>query len=442
MPYKRNKELGKKAYFSNDISVSADKSAWIHKIPTSSSWYFRMWIKEENRQFRKSLRTQDQDEATRLGIEEHANVIGMTKSGKKLFGMFFSNAAEEWLEVQKGRTETGLITKQRLSTVKTQIKRHIIPYIEQYKVKNDVKNSQNWGKNVRVGSLKFNDFFDYAQYRRKKNPEVEDVTIRNEHTTIGSLIKWCFRTNMTTFEQCQFEEIRIKEVKRRDTFTIEEWEVLYKFLRKWRKESPDYRTANNNMMPSKKKDFMRDMILLNGNNLMRIGEIRQLKWGMVKNIKRGKYFYTQYDLPAAITKTRTARQFVARGGEYLNRIKTYSNYLEKDDFVFCDNQTGKQLNKTEVYKMWWDIRDKVDIDKYKPTGEERKLTLYSLRHFAITCRLMAGVNHYEIAKDSGTSVTQIEKHYEHMDMTKLINNLSKDFRIGKDGGVERYERKG
>ena len=72
MPYKRNKELGKKAYFSNDISVSADKSAWIHKIPTSSSWYFRMWIKEENRQFRKSLRTQDQDEATRLGIEEPA----------------------------------------------------------------------------------------------------------------------------------------------------------------------------------------------------------------------------------------------------------------------------------------------------------------------------------------------------------------------------------
>ena len=151
MPYKRNKELGKKAYFSNDISVSADKSAWIHKIPTSNSWYFRMWIKEENRQFRKSLRTQDQDEATRLGIEEHANVIGMTKSGKKLFGMFFRNAAEEWLEVQRGRTETGLITKQRLSTVKTQIKRHIVPYIEQYKVKNDVKN-ENGGDKLVHGS--------------------------------------------------------------------------------------------------------------------------------------------------------------------------------------------------------------------------------------------------------------------------------------------------
>lgn len=186
-----------------------------------------MWIKEENRQFRKSLRTQDQDEATRLGIEEHANVIGMTKSGKKLFGMFFRNAAEEWLEVQKGRTETGLINKQRLSTVKTQIKRHIVPYIEQYKVKNDVKNSQNYGKNVRVGSLKFNDFYDYAQYRRQKNPQVEDATIRNERTAIGSLIKWRFKTNMTTFEQCQFEEIRIKEVKRRDTILM--WTRQIKF---------------------------------------------------------------------------------------------------------------------------------------------------------------------------------------------------------------------
>ena len=30
---------------------------------------------------------------------------------------------------------------------------------------------------------------------------------------------------MTSFEKCQFEEIKIKDVKRRDTFTVEEWEV-------------------------------------------------------------------------------------------------------------------------------------------------------------------------------------------------------------------------
>lgn len=186
---------------------------------------------------------------------------------------------------------------------------------------------------------------------------------------------------------------------------------------------------------------MRDLILLNGNNLMRIGEVRQLKWRMVKNIKRGKYFYTQYDLPAPITKNRKARQFLSRGGEYLNRVKTYSNFLEKDDFVFCDNQTEKQLSKKDVYKLWWDIMENVDIDRFRPSGKERKLTLYSLRNFAITCRLIAGINHCEIAKMAGTAVTQIEKHYEHLDMKKLMDNLSKDFKIDDEGNVVRYVRK-
>ena len=125
----KNKDLGKKPYYHNDISVSADKSAWIMKIPQSTSWYFRMWILDEKRQYRKSLRTKDQDEAMRLGMEEHANIIGMTKSGKKLFGMFFRNAAEECLDVQGERHNTGLIVKERLSTLKTQVRRHIIPYV-------------------------------------------------------------------------------------------------------------------------------------------------------------------------------------------------------------------------------------------------------------------------------------------------------------------------
>ena len=47
-----------------------------------------------------------------------------------------------------------------------------------------------------------------------------------------------------------------------------------------------------------------------------------------------------------------------------------------------------------------------------------------------------------IAKDSGTSVTQLEKHYEHLDMKKLMNNLSKDFKIDNEGNVVRYVRKG
>ena len=92
--------------------------------------------------------------------------------------------------------------------------------------------------------------------------------------------------------------------------------------------------------------------------------------------------------------------------------------------------------------MWWDIMDNVDIDRFRPSGEERKLTLYCLRKFSITCGLMAGINHYEIAKTAGTLVSQIEKHYEHLDMKKLMVNLSNGFKIDDESNVVRYVRKG
>jgi hypothetical protein len=85
----KNKDIGKLTYYHNNISVSADKTAWIMKTPQSTSWYFRMWI------------------------------LGMIKSRKRLFVMFFRNAAIEWLDVQKEISETGLIVKERLNTLKT-----------------------------------------------------------------------------------------------------------------------------------------------------------------------------------------------------------------------------------------------------------------------------------------------------------------------------------
>jgi len=57
MPVPRNRTLGKPKYYHGDINVSLDESAQIYKIPASKSWYFKMWIPEEKRQLRTSLRT-------------------------------------------------------------------------------------------------------------------------------------------------------------------------------------------------------------------------------------------------------------------------------------------------------------------------------------------------------------------------------------------------
>jgi len=54
-----------------------DGQAFVFNIPQSSGiWCFRMWVKEEGRQVRKSLKTRDLDEAMRLAREEYATTWG------------------------------------------------------------------------------------------------------------------------------------------------------------------------------------------------------------------------------------------------------------------------------------------------------------------------------------------------------------------------------
>ena len=327
-------------HFQNNIPIM-DGDAFVYTIPQSNGiWYFRMWVKEEGKQYRKSLATRDLDEALDLGRKLYADVVGKTASGRKFFGQGFKRTCQDWLEDQQVRVDTGLITEGRYKTIKTQVNRHIVPYVE-----------KRHSKQAKIGSLGWNSFYDYAQYRRKRNPVVQEVTIRNEHATIGSLVKWCFRRGLLNFEKCDFEEIKIREPIRRDTFTLDEYEKLLRFLCKWVKEEPDYRTPSSNMMPLKKKKFFRDMILLAANSALRVGEMRQLKWGMVKIIKRGGHKYANFKLPAEICKNRKSRAFPSRGGEYLERLKRYSNWTGSDDYVICNNDDGKQISKTELYRM-------------------------------------------------------------------------------------------
>ena len=75
-----------------------------------------------------------------------------------------------------------------------------------------------------------------------------------------------------------------------------------------------------------------------------------------------------------------------------------------------------------------------------PADYKGRVTFYSLRHMYITNRLYAGVTVYDVAKECGTSVNEIEKHYEHMDPMSFEGNVRKSFKV-VDGEVKRVDRK-
>ena len=120
------------------------------------------------------------------------------------------------------------------------------------------------------------------------------------------------------------------------------------------------------------------------------------------------------------------------GGEYFQRLKARCEQMGKDDFVFGAISGHNSAANEKRYGHWKTLMAAMGID-YKA----RNLTWYSLRHFAITCRIRAGVKLSEIAKLAGTSVTYIEKHYGHIDDQLLKTAALQNFKISKDGLILR-----
>ena len=393
--------------FLNQVSILGDKGM-IYTTPQSNgNYYFRTWIAEEGKYYRRGLQTKNEIDAIILGEEEMLDILSKIKQGHKIFGSGWGELCEEFLGHQQKRVDTNRITQQRHSTIKTQVNKWIVPYI---------------GKNCRLSELDINSFMDYGMWRRNQtNNIVKDTTIRNEYTTINAIIKFAERSGLIPFGRCDTEEIKITNPTRRDTFTPEEYKKFYTKMREWVSNSTDTREKYY-------RSLIRDFILIKSNAFLRFGELSQLRWGMCKIIERKGKKLLRLELPAEICKNRKPRQVVSRGGKYLERIKGYSEYTQDDDFVFNHQHQRGKLAKPTFYKYWKNLLEFSEFDKLP-----KKLTYYSLRHFGITARLYAKVPYFEVAKLAGTEVRFLEQHYAHLDMEKLMDSALKSFRLDKDG---------
>jgi len=397
--------------FLNQVPIYDGKGV-IYTTPDSNgNYYFRTWIAEESKYYRKGLFTKLKNEAKRKGEDEMLDILTKLKNGHKIFGMSWGELCESFLIHSQDRVDTKRITPARLLTLKTQTNKWIIPYLN---------------KSTRLSEINIHSFMDYGMYRRKETKnQVQDVTIRNEYTTINSIIKHGFRMGETPIQRCEVEEIKITDPARRDTFTPEEYKEFYMGIRDWVKDSYD---AHETYMRS----LVRDFILIKSNSFLRFGEMINLKWGMIKITSHKGKRLVSINLPSDITKNNKNREVICRGGRYFERIKEYTEQHRTEDFIFTLKNDSKRIAKTTMYKYWKQILSFTKFDRHK-----KQYTYYSLRHFGITARLYAKVPIYEVAKLAGTNVKFIEQHYEHLDMGKLKDSALQSFTIDADGFVIR-----
>ena len=94
---------------------------------------------------------------------------------------------------------------------------------------------------------------------------------------------------------------------------------------------------------------------------------------------------------------------------------------------------GKEkLKNTNIYKHFNAMLIEAKINDYA----ERGIVPYSLRHFMITQRIMAGLSFRQVADMCGTSIAMIEKTYWHLNDEMRKTAAMADYIRREDGTIE------
>jgi len=167
-------------------------------------------------------------------------------------------------------------------------------------------------------------------------------------------------------------------------------------------------------------ELLRSYVLIMGRTGIRPNEARQLRWRDidVHVDADGKKYLVLLISP----KTKTGeRDVVALGDptEVFDRIRAASKYTRPDDYVFCDERGRPIDNFGKTFKS---VLTQCGLLKDRH-GSVR--TIYSIRHTYATQRLLHGeVSIEDLARNMGTSVSMIEKHYSHVTNRQKARQLS------------------
>lgn len=397
-----------------------DGTATIFRIPLSGDvWQFRMYLSDEKKHFRKSLRTRDLDSALSKARKLALELLGKQEAGKKIFGVSLEELVDEYLVFRQREVDAGIITAGRLTTIKSQLNHFL-------RLK---------GGTTKASELDDQSVFYWRLMRREKNPEVKDVTVRNETATINAMAKWAYKKGHLAFDQFDFELIRISQssVGKRDTFTPEEYDSLIRYMRTYtsKKECPNEVERNERLL-------MRDYILISSNTGMRVGELRQLRWSDVGPVRKIEdengtiVDLVEVNIRRETSKVRVGRKIITRGGEYFSRLRQRVKPQNESDLVFSGSGKDQSIPARIWERHWRNLMESISLYDYK----ERNVTWYSLRHFCITCRVKAGVNIVDIAKQAGTSVSHIENTYLKYSDEMMIDAARKSYSFDREGYIK------
>ena len=390
----------------HDLKYVRDGEVVLYKKSPNRFWQCRFKLPNA-KWHRCSTKHTNFDYAVKTATEIYDESRFLHKYNLPMQSKRFQHVAELAIKDMQRELEAG-IGKSVYHTYISSIRTHLIPYFAKKTID-------------KITVLDLRNF--KANQSQKFNRPLKTSTITNYNASLNRIFDIAISKDWMS--KSQVPPLSNKGVKgeRRPAFSVDEWIVMMRALRTW--QSMEQRTVTRNM-----RELLRDYVLILTNTGMRYGtESQNIKW---KHINWFMDKDSNRYLMIAVDGKTGRRELIARHNVlvYLKRIQsrfddlnsmTFDELLEaKLDVHVFRLRNGLQTNNLnqsfeQFLKFVGLLKDKF--------GDNR--TLYSLRHTYATLTLMRGqVGIHDLARQMGTSVVMIERHYSHLNSAMKAKSFS------------------
>ncbi len=363
----------------------------------SKKWQAHYKLDNLKTWFRRSTDTADVKEAARIAERMWMKATFDLEEGRPVISKKFKPVAEIVLRRMEAEISAGT-AKPSFRDYVSAIKLYLIPFYGAYN----------------VDGIKPSVISDFHVWRREKVGRELSGSAQNNHNAALNLIfdEAIERGYMTAYERPLTKNTGL-ESDRRAEFSHEELEAMMKYAAKF---IDDGRTARTRII----RELLAIYVPFMAATGMRPGtEAEYLEWRHIDVEIRDGQPILHFRLQRG---KRGARNFVAHNSCWLllERLRqlspdlagmTLEEVLKKKIpkllFRLSDGSVPDNWNKP--FRQWLEDSELLNCPV---TGKER--SLYSLRHYYATQRLLEGIPIHDLAEQMGTSVLMITKHYSHL----------------------------
>ncbi|MDA8653550.1 tyrosine-type recombinase/integrase [Alphaproteobacteria bacterium] len=361
------------------------------------NWYARIKVRGSSGYKVVSTKTSDLRKAGRYADELAEELYYKVKEGGSVNSPSFQKVYSDW-------KKNALTTS---STRQGQSWRNTCERIEAYAL--------DYFANKRIDSFKSGDFVEYFGWREKnyKRTKPSPNTLKRERTCLLPIFNYAYQKNLIV-ELPSIPTIKA-EAKRRPTFTPKEWTQITRKMRDWVKEGKKVGSWRDRFVAQQ-------YFLILANTGLRVGEARELTWADIRRVDTNK---EKFVIAEVSGKTGSREVIFQKQAEtYIDRLwdlrkEELGENPSDAEFVFC------KKGGSSIHSFKKSFKSLIEFSGVTEKRNGMARSIYSLRHFYATMRLSNSVSPWLLAKNMGTSVEMLDKHYGQTINSELADQITR-----------------